>query len=301
MSTAAVRVGTFEPGSAAWHAARTSVLGGSEVAAVLGLSPWESRFSLWHKKKGNVDPEGDNAVMRWGRWLEDPIARAFAEQHPEYRMRRSGTWASRARRWQVATPDRLLSSLTERALLEVKTSHNTDEWGEPGTDEVPIYYRTQALWQLDTLGLSRAHIAVLISGSDYREYVVDWNIAEVSVLREAGREFLDTLERDERPDIDEHTATYRTVRALHPLIDDVEVEIAPGLAERYRRAIAEHKAAEDAKRRAAAEVLDALGSGRRAVVAGESIAIRVPGTGDSPPSLRPSPIRSTPQKVSAAA
>ncbi|QWF80120.1 YqaJ viral recombinase family nuclease [Amycolatopsis sp. CA-230715] len=301
MNAAAVRVGTFEPGSAEWFAARASALGGSEVAAVLGLSPWESRFSLWHRKKGAASAADDNAVMRWGRWLEDPIARAFAAAHPEYRVRRCGTWASRARRWQVATPDRLLSSLTERALLEIKTAHNADEWGEPGTDEIPIYYRTQTLWQLDTLGLSRAHVAVLISGSDYREYAVDWNIAEVSVLREAAREFLDTLERDERPDIDEHTATYRTVRALHPRIDDVEVEIAAPLADRYRAAVAEHKAAEDAKRRAAAEVLDALGTGRRAVVDGESIAIRVPGTGDSPPSLRPSPIRSTPQKVSAAA
>jgi putative phage-type endonuclease len=301
MSAAAKRVGTFEPGSPAWHAARASALGGSEVAAVLGLSPWESRFSLWHTKKGYAGGEDDNAVMRWGRWLEEPIARAFADLHPEYRVRRTGTWASRSRPWQLATPDRLLSTLTERALLEVKTSHNADEWGEPGTDEVPIYYRTQALWQLDTLGLSRAHIAVLISGSDYREYVVDWNIAEVCVLREAGREFLDTVERDERPDIDEHTATYRTVRALHPLIDDIEVEIAPALAARYRAAVAEHKAAKDAKRLAAAEVLDALGTGRRAVVAGESIAIRVPGSGDALPFLRPSSIPSTPQKVTAAA
>ncbi|MER6876538.1 lambda-exonuclease family protein, partial [Amycolatopsis sp. NPDC000673] len=254
--SAAKRVGTFEPGSSVWLAARVSALGGSEVAAVLGLSPWESRFSLWHRKKGYAAQAEDTEVMRWGRWLEEPIARAFAELHPEYRVRRTGTWASRARPWQIATPDRLLSSLTERALLEVKTAHSADEWGEPGTDEVPIYYRTQALWQLDTLRLSRAHIAVLISGADYREYAVDWNISEVSVLREAAREFLDTLERDQRPDIDEHTATYRTVRALHPLIEDVEVEIAPTLAERYRAAVAEHKAAEDMKRRAAAEVLD---------------------------------------------
>lgn len=301
MSRSAHRLGTFVPGTPAWTAVRASALGGSEVAAVLGLSPWESRFSLWHKKSGQLPPSEDTDVMRWGRWLEEPIARAFAATHPEYRVRRTGTWISRQRTWQLATPDRLLSTPDGPAVLEIKTSHNADEWGEPGTDEVPIFYRTQALWQLDTLGLSRAHLAVLISGSDYREYVVDWNIAEVFVLREAGREFLDTVERDERPDIDEHTATYRTVRALHPLIDDVEVEIAPTLAEQYRAAVAEYKAAEDAKRRAAAEVLDALGSGRRAVVAGESIAIRVPGSGDGLPFLRPSPVPSIPQKVGAAA
>lgn len=255
---------------------------------------------MWHKKKGLIEPS-DNDAMRWGRWLEAPVARVFTERHPEFRVRRTGTWASRARRWQVATPDRLVTSLAGRELLENKTAHDATGWGEPGTDEIPVYYRCQVLWQLDTLGLSRAHVAVLIAGSDYREYVVEWNIAEAALLRDAGREFLDTLDRDERPDLDEHSATYRVVREAHPLIDDVEVEIAPALAERYRAAVADYAAAKATKRHATVEVLDALGSGRRAVVAGESIAIRVPGTGSAPPSLRPSPIRSTPQKASAAA
>ncbi|WP_424183826.1 YqaJ viral recombinase family protein [Actinokineospora sp. G85] len=298
----AVRLGTFVPGSSEWVAARASRLGGSEVAAVLGLSPYESRFSLWHKKKGLVPPTSDNDSMRWGRILESPIAAVFAEQHPEARVRRTGSWVNRARPWQLATPDRLVALPDdERVLLEVKTAHDATGWGEPGTDEVPVYYRAQVLWQLDTLGLSRAFVAVLIGGSEYREYLVPYVADEVELLRAAAREFLGSLDRDERPNLDEHAVTYRTVRELHPDIDDVEVEIDPALAERYRAAVAEHKVAEVAKQCAAVEVLDVLGRARRAVVDGESIAVRVPGRGDSPPSLRPSPVRSTPRKVSAAA
>jgi putative phage-type endonuclease len=299
VSAVAVRVGTFEPGSPEWLAARASGLGGSEIAAVLGLSPWQSRFSLWHRKKGLIGPEPDNDGMSRGRRLEPVIAEWFADQHPEYQVRRTGTWVNRARRWQIATPDRLLTKISTRAALEIKTAADAAEWGEPGTDEIPVCYRAQVIWQLDTLGLRRAHVAVL-TGLDFREYVVEWNRAEAELLRAAGREFLDTVERDERPDIDEHGATYRTVRELHPEIDDVEVEIERALAERYRHAVAEHKAAEQAKQQATAEVLDALGAGRRAVVAGESIAIRIPGRAGAAPSLRPSPTRTTPQKVSAA-
>lgn len=296
----AVRLGRLDPGSPEWFEARASRLGGSEVAAVLGLSPWMSRFSLWHRKKGLTAPEPDNATMRRGRLLEATVAAWFAEEHPECRVRRTGTWVNRARPWQLATPDRLLAAATGRALLEIKTAADSNEWGEPGTDEVPVYYRAQVMWQLDTLGLSRAHVAVL-TALDFREYVVEWNRAEAELLRSAGREFLDTVERDERPDIDAHGATYWVVRELHPDINDVEVEIEPALAERYRRAVAEHKAAEQFKQQATAEVLDALGAGRRAVVAGESIAIRVPGRGDAPPSLRPSPIRHTTKVSSTAA
>lgn len=298
MSPAALQLGTFDPGSPAWLDARSSRLGGSEVAAVLGLSPWESRFSLWHRKRGLVAAEPDNHAMRRGRLLEATVATWFAEEHPEYRVRRTGTWVNRARPWQLATPDRLLTTLTDRALLEIKTAADASEWGEPGTDEVPVHYRAQVIWQLDTFGLTRAHVAVL-TALDFREYVVEWNRSEAELLRGAGREFLDTVERDERPDIDEHGATYRVVRELHPDIDDIEVEIEPALADRYRRAVADYKAAELTKQQATAAVLDALGDGRRAVVAGESIAIRVPGRAGAPPSLRPSPARTTP-KASAA-
>jgi putative phage-type endonuclease len=299
--SAAARIGRFVPGSAEWRLARAAALGGSEVAAVLGLSPWESRFSLWHRRKGLAAPIAETEQMTWGTYLEDPIGRVFAESHPDFRVRRTGTWRSEHRPWQIASPDRLLTTPDGRALLEIKTAHDALEWGEPGTDEVPIYYRAQVLWYLDVLGLSRGYLAVLIAGSDYREYLVDYALDEVAILRSAAREFLDSLDRDERPSLDEHAATYRVVRALHPDIDDREVEIAPTLAERYRAAVAEHKAAEAAKQQASAEMLDVLGTARRAVLAGESIAIRVPGRGDAPPSLRPSPIRLTPQKVSAAA
>ncbi|MGQ0840585.1 hypothetical protein [Actinokineospora sp.] len=40
--------------------------------------------------------------------------------------------------------------------------------------------------QLDTLGLSRAHVAVL-TGLDIREYVVEWNPAEADILRAEAR------------------------------------------------------------------------------------------------------------------
>ena len=55
-------LGWFEPGTSDWHAARANGIGGSEIAAVLGLSPYESRFSLWHRKKGLLH-QGDEALI----------------------------------------------------------------------------------------------------------------------------------------------------------------------------------------------------------------------------------------------
>ena len=45
-------VTTAAAGTPEWHASRTRALGGSEIAAVVGLSPWQSAFGLWHLKRG---------------------------------------------------------------------------------------------------------------------------------------------------------------------------------------------------------------------------------------------------------
>lgn len=280
---------------------RLNGVGGSEIAAVVGLSPFESRFSLWHRKMGFARPQVENVQMKWGRRLERAIAEEFADQHPEFWVRNTGMWRNKERDWQFSSPDRLLrfrgtswtpvDAFTEppqRSLLEVKLAHDGQDWGEPGTDQIPVYYRCQLIWYMDCLGLDVAYLAVLIGGMDLREYVLAYDAEEAEYLRQEAEAFRWTLEVGERPSIDEHGATYRVVRELHPDIDDVEIELNAELADQYRAAVADFKAAEAAKQKATSEVLDAMGTARRATYGGDSIAIRVSGRAGNPPSLRPS-------------
>lgn len=284
MSRVAELLGTFTPGTPEWVAARADALGGSEIAAVMGLSPFESPFSLWHRKAGLAVPVADNDQMYWGRLLEDPIAAEFARRHPEHRVRRSGTWRNRARPYQIGTPDRLLS---RGELLEAKTARLDDGWGEQGTDEVPVHYRAQCLWYLDALEAKRCHLAVLIGGSDYREYIVQADPAEAAVMREAAVEFLRTVRDGTRPSIDGHSATYQVVRELHPDIDPVTVELPATVAEPYLAALAACRDADTEKARCAGLVIDAMGSAQRATYRGADIATRVGGrSADKPPYLR---------------
>lgn len=286
-----VEIGRFEPGSLDWHAARSGPrLGGSEIAAVVGLSPWESRFSLWLRKNGEIGPQAENPEMEWGKRLEDAVAGKFTDEHPELTVRPAATYQHRDRPWQLANPDRLVYPHGDpqlSALWEGKTALYPDDWGDPGTDEIPVYYRCQALWYLDVLGLDTAHISVLIGGYDYREYVLRYNEDEARILRDAGAEFIQSLQDGTRPSIDEHTATYTAVRKLHPDIDPVDVDIPADLADAYIAAYRAHKAAEAQKRGATARVADAIGGGRRAMSDGRVIACRVPGRNGSPPHLTP--------------
>nr|WSX48856.1 YqaJ viral recombinase family protein [Streptomyces sp. NBC_00974] len=265
-------LGWFEPGSPDWHAARAAGIGGSEIAAVMGLSPYESRFSLWHRKKGLVAPVEETDVMYWGKVHEPGICARFAELHPEWRVEQSPTYG---RGIQVANPDRLLFRPRELGeLLEAKTSRDAEGWGTEGTDEIPVHYRAQCLWYCDVLAARRCHVAVLIAGSEYREYVVDYDEAEAALMREAGAEFMRTLAADERPPIDGHTATYQVLRELPEGLDEVDVEIPTALRDRWYAAQDAGWAAEDELTACKGELLGWIGTGQRAVCERIRIATR---------------------------
>jgi len=286
-------LGWFEPGSPEWHAARASGIGGSEIAAVMGLSPYESRFSLWHRKNGLIAPVEENDVMYWGKIHEPAICAEFAKRHPDGEVRPSPTYAAAGRPWQVVNPDRLIldSEWRTTAIVEAKTSRDAEGWGEEGTAEIPVHYRAQCQWYMDALAVPRCHVAVLIAGSEYREYVVDYDPADALKMRQAAVEFLRTLAAGERPDIDGHSATYQAIRELPDGLDDVDVEIPTLLRDRFYTAQDAFWTAEDELTACKGELLDAIGTGRRAVCERERVATRTARPDGSTKSLMPARTR----------
>lgn len=301
-------VGRYPVGSPEWHAARAQGLGGSEIGAVLGLSPYESAFSLWHRKAGTVGETADKAEMEAGRRLEGAICQKFADEHVgEYFVEVSGTWRNNRRPWQIANPDRLLYAVEWAcactdgaqcaedspgvwlavgkpvALLEAKFALYGDGWGAEGTDEIPPGYLAQCRWYLDVFGLETCYVQVFIgSTGEFREYVVKADEADALLMRERGRAFLDTIAAGQRPPIDGHAETYRTVRELHPEITPESVELPVELVSAYVLAKAAEKAAETNAREQTALVADAMGSAQKAKWGSYSIAGRQSKNGGRP-------------------
>lgn len=312
--SAPVLLGRYEHDSPAWHEARRARLGGSEVAAVLGLSPWESRFSLWHRKLGYAGPQADNGLLVVGRYIEDAVATWWADQHPEFHVSTAGTYVHPNRPWQLANPDRLVYSaddwdayldlldswaadpranvaapeLAPVAILECKFSPYADGWGDPDTDDIPVYYRCQTLWYSDVFGGLPVHVAGLVD-NEFAEWRIEHDPDDAKILVDAGREFMDSIEQQIRPDIDAHAQTYQIIREQHPDIDPVSVEIDGALASWFLAATTAEKDAKALKQHAASKILDTLGRARNAVAPdGERIAYRKP-NGDHPPYLCPDP------------
>ncbi len=279
---AARRVPDMDPGSPAW----LQVMTASKVAAVLGLSPWESRFSLYFRMAGQLEAKPETAATRRGHYLEDAVATWLADQYPHLRFGRTGTWVSKARPWQCATPDRIARDGRRAvAVAEVKTAADSDEWGPDGSDEIPPMYRAQVVWQMDCLGLPAAYVAVLLPRLQMRGYVVHYDQGEAGFIRGQVREFLDTLPggpAERVPDIDEHDQTWEAVRQLHPEITDEEIQVPLELAGPYCRAVTALRAAENEHQLRRSQLAQHMQTAKKAVIDGRTIATRQSARGGTP-------------------
>jgi putative phage-type endonuclease len=278
----------------------------SKVAAVLGLSPYDSRFSLWHRMANLLPPEPEAAHLARGHYLEPGILAWFKDQHPDWTVTTTGSWAHPQHPLWTAAPDgEAYTPDGDTYGVEVKTAANALEWGQPGTDQIPAGYRAQVIWQMHVRGTRRTYIAVLSAYLEMCEYVIDYNPTEAAYIETECQAFLDTLPGgplEQRPNIDDHGATYDAIRQFHPLIEPVDVEIDPETARQYCHAVAAAKQAKTAETYAKSLLLDELGSGRRATFAGKPIATRQP-NGEHTPKLvasRNLPTFTDPQEEEAA-
>ncbi|MER7063984.1 YqaJ viral recombinase family protein, partial [Streptomyces albidoflavus] len=274
----------------AWLAARLPGITASEIAAVLGISPFESPFSLHWRKRGELGETPDNDAMSLGRHLEPWIADKFEATHPELTLELAGLYASTDRPWQMATPDRLIFAdqpgagaqdylagrLVGRgpdSLWEGKTSATYDGWGDDGTDQVPAYYRAQVLWQADVFDLPYVDLTCLfLHTKQVRHYRIERDAADIAFMRARALEFLRQVDRRAVPPIDGHKATTAALKELHPKLEDRDQEVSLTLKHAYELACATAKAAEEQKDLLTNELRAVMGNARYAVHYGDRVA-----------------------------
>lgn len=160
---------SVEPDTRAnWLTDRRSGIGGSDIAAIVGLSPWQSRYSVWADKVGLLPlDEGSSEAMEFGQRAEPMLAGYFTDRTGLYVAGEQMTCTVPDAPWMRCTLDGFavespVSDLEQAvAAVEFKTTSATaDEWAQ----EVPVHYACQATWtsvvtQLPTVMFGVLHLA----------------------------------------------------------------------------------------------------------------------------------------------
>lgn len=248
------------PDRTAWLEARRTGIGGSDVAAILGLSKWATPLQVYQQKRGELGDQPDNAAMRWGRYLEPVVRQAYADETGNEVRVLEQMLRHPTHEFMVANLDGFIEPASgPRRIFEAKTARTADGWGEPGSDQIPQPYLLQVQHYLAVTGFIVADVAVLVGGSDFRIYEVPEDRELQEMMIDAEAEFWSRVQRGDPPEpvtVADAVARWgRSSRSDIVIADEATLQAVQTL----RAARDSIKAAEDIEETAKAIVMKALG------------------------------------------
>lgn len=212
---------------------RTKFIGGSDIAAILGISPWKTAIDLWLDKTTPPRADTRNATAKSrGTRLEPYILDMIRDEHGLQIVARNERYIDAEVPFFAAEID----AETDDENVEIKTVHpfKSRDWGEIETDQLPLHYVAQVQWGLGIRQKARTRVFALI-GDDLRPYVVERDDETITALREKAAEFWTRYVLAKlRPPIDyADSKTLDTLRRLYPGTDGSTIE-ATAMHEHWR-------------------------------------------------------------------
>lgn len=266
-----------------WLEWRRGGIGGSDAAAVVGLSPYGNPWTVWADKRGLIPLEAEEP--RWaraGRLLEPVVIEWFEED--------SGLTVVDRQEVVVGEQDWLRATLDGRArhihiegvsgvtyaVFQAKTTNGLDgQW----TDGAPEHVHLQVQHEMAADGAARAYVAVLLRGSDFLWFQIERDEAVIAALLEVEERFwrVNVL-GGAAPTVDGTAKTTAALRAAYPRPQRERVALQPDalpLIASYLRSTAAEAAARREKELAGNRLRALMGDAEIGVL-GDKPLVRLP-------------------------
>ena len=169
-------------------------LSASRAAAILGMSPWATSFSVWQDimeaRHPNMEGKGFNAARdydytpfegnastRWGTAFEDAVIKLAEERAGMIITDREGEYSASDLDYVTCHIDGAYKGNPVEELFKMETfpprpplhegktttSYGySDKWGEPGSDRIPVEYQLQVQHQMLCTGADECIVSVLV-------------------------------------------------------------------------------------------------------------------------------------------
>lgn len=190
---------------------RATYIGGSDIAAILGVSPWITPFMLFQKKTGayveEITPAKRRILERGARWepivLEMLVDELTDRGHDVQVIATGQRYQDPEFPFLAAEIDAELIVDGEPVNGEMKTAgyFAAGAWGEYDSNEVPIYYLAQVMHGLMIQPRRRAVVAA-VTGFDERPMVrwVERDDETIAAIRAREIEFWQRIQAGDAPE-----------------------------------------------------------------------------------------------------
>ncbi|WP_233872380.1 YqaJ viral recombinase family nuclease [Paraburkholderia adhaesiva] len=173
---------------------RATFVGGSDVAAILGVSPWRTPLDIWREKTRRTPrveiTEAQQKRFDRGHRLEPFVVdmlidRLKDEGHTVELLCRNARYVDQQYPFMQCEIDFELMLDGTHTTGDAKTVHPfaAKQWGQEQTDEVPTYYGLQFMHGLGITGRSRCIVAALVGMDDLLVYWVERDEETIAAIR----------------------------------------------------------------------------------------------------------------------
>lgn len=184
---------------------RRRYIGGSDAAAIAGVSPYRTAIELWQEKTGQVEPGNDTTSepAEWGNILEDVVAKEYSRRTGLKIARVNQTRQHQTHDWMKANLDRRVIGKPE--IVEIKTVRGLGD--EPRPDHL-----LQVRHYMAVTDTERAHLVYLIAGQRMASFVIERDMQAEELLIKAEADFWRHVQDKTPPSVQRIT----DLRLLHP-------------------------------------------------------------------------------------
>jgi putative phage-type endonuclease len=236
-------------------------LGSSDVAVLLGISPWKTAYDLWLDKTGKLNDAEfeENESMALGHALEGPLLRWAAREQGiklirnQFRVHSGGILSATH---DGLARDNLPIGFEAKTAGVLRGFASREQWGEANTDQIPDYYMIQCQEQMLVSNLEMVWVPALLGGRGRVMYCVTPNKDLMDIILERATEF---WERHVKADIPPDGWPTLDVARVIRRTEGKRVSIASDKVKEWRELDRQAKELQDKADAAKAAVLALMG------------------------------------------
>lgn len=214
---------------------RATYIGGGDIAALAGLSPYRKPIDVYMDKMGLAEPVASEK-LEWGRRVEHLIAQKYMKKYG-WRVRKlppPGTIIHPKYSWWGGSPDRLIVPMPAGLEIKMVGDRMIKYWGEAGTDAVPEYVYAQVVWYMPLLEFLREmpieffDIEAQMGNDVSKTYRIMRNPELEQALQEIAEKFwVDHVLAEMRPAPDASPSFSDYLKKVFPVGDQTWLEATP--------------------------------------------------------------------------
>lgn len=189
---------------------RHTYLGGSDISAILSISPFKSALDLYHEKVNKENIENSSQLMYWGNQLEPVILQQYASNCHELDFIYYQEEVTHLTYPFLKGHLDAYNESTNTVIDAKNISFKSKDW-ENG---IPAYYQTQLAFYCGLKQSNHAIAAVLFNGNNYQEFEYFPTNDYINFIEEEAVKFWERIQHKNPPSPQTATDIYKYVKVI---------------------------------------------------------------------------------------